>query len=180
LNAPYLLPSGVLAVAGPPRANDRLAVGHVGVGGWGTVHQRNMLKFLTGGWARVAAVCDVGGKRLATAVRRAGLGVMPYRDYRYIFEHRDVDAVAIATPDYGHAVQTLHAGECGKHDYVEKPASVAVEEEKAVVSAARKNGWSATSKPTTYSASRSRIPITCIRCSSAAGSTVREVKLLSS
>ncbi|MBN1443707.1 MAG: Gfo/Idh/MocA family oxidoreductase [Planctomycetes bacterium] len=140
LSAPCLLPSGVLAFGGRPGPSERLTVGHIGVGGMGTVHLTNMLKFQTEGRARVAAVCDVDEKRLAAAVQRAGSGVMPCRDYRYILERRDVDAVVIATPDHWHAVQTVHACECGKHVYVEKPASVTVEEGKAMVFAARKNG----------------------------------------
>ena len=35
---PALIPSGVLAAAGRPGANERLVVGHIGVGGMGNVH----------------------------------------------------------------------------------------------------------------------------------------------
>ena len=61
----------------------------------------------------------------------------PYRDYRHICLRKDIDAVVIATPDHWHAVQTVHACETGKHVYVEKPASVTVEEGRAMVTAAR-------------------------------------------
>jgi len=88
---------------------------------------------------RVAAVCDADEGRLADAVREAGPGVAPYRDYRYILERRDIDAVVIATPDHWHAVQTVHACEAGKHVYVEKPASVTVAEGRAMIEAARRN-----------------------------------------
>jgi hypothetical protein len=46
--------------------------------------------------------------------------------------------VLIATPDHWHAVQTVHACQTGKHVYVEKPASVTIEEGRAMVDAARR------------------------------------------
>ena len=134
---PYIVPSGALAASGRAGANDRLTVGHIGVGGMGSVHLKNMLEFRKQGKVNIAAVCDVDENRLAKAVQAAGAGVDPYRDYRYILERKDIDAVIIATPDHWHAVQTVHSCECGKHVYVEKPASVTIEEGKAMVAAAR-------------------------------------------
>ena len=84
-------------------------------------------------------MCDADDNRLEAAVNNAGAGVIPYRDYRYILERKDIDAVLIATPDHWHAVQTVHACESGKHVYVEKPASVTVREGQAMVAAARAN-----------------------------------------
>jgi predicted dehydrogenase len=87
----------------------------------------------------VAAVCEVDEGRLASAVKKVGPGCQPYRDYRYILDRDDVDAVVIATPDHWHAVQTVHACESGKHVYVEKPASCTVAEGQAMVTAAHKH-----------------------------------------
>ena len=136
---PHLISSGVLAAPGRPGANDRLTVAHIGVGGMGAVHLGNMLDFRGQGRVNIAAVCDVDEQRLAKAVETAGAGVDPYRDYRYILERKDIDAVIIATPDHWHAVQTVHSCECGKHVYVEKPASVTIEEGQAMVAMARKH-----------------------------------------
>ena len=136
---PYIISSGVLAAPGQPGANDRLTIGHIGVGGMGSVHLGNMLEFRKQGRVNIAAVCDVDENRLAAAVKTAGPGVEPYRDYRYILERKDIDAVIIATPDHWHAVQAVHACQSGKHVYVEKPASVTIEEGKAMVAAAREN-----------------------------------------
>jgi len=137
--APYLIRSGVLAAEGKAGANERLTVAHIGVGGMGGAHLDNMLAFRRGGAVNIAAVCDVDENRLAAALKKAGQGVMPYRDYRYVLERKDVDAVVIATPDHWHAVQTVHACETLKHVYVEKPASVTIEEGKAMVAAAGKH-----------------------------------------
>ncbi|MHC4402501.1 MAG: Gfo/Idh/MocA family protein [Planctomycetota bacterium] len=139
LGAPLVIPSGALAAAGKPGANDRMTVASIGVGGMGRGHLGRLLKFQDLGAARVAAVCDVDEKRLAEAAKMAGLGAAPYRDYRYVVLREDIDAVVIATPDHWHAVQTVHACETGKHVYVEKPASVTVREGQAMVEAARKN-----------------------------------------
>jgi len=136
---PLLLSEGILATAGKPGVGERLTVAHIGVGGMGSAHLANMRDFRSQGAVRIAAVCDVDEKRLQKAVAAAGPGVAPYRDYRYILQRKDVDAVVIATPDHWHAVQCVHACESGKHVYVEKPASVTIEEGKAMVTAARKH-----------------------------------------
>ena len=139
LGAVQFLPSGILAASGKPGANGRMVVAHIGVGGMGGNHLRNMLAFQQEGKVRIAAVCDADDSRLEPALTAAGVGVVPYRDYRYIIERKDIDAVVIATPDHWHPIQTVHACQSGKHVYVEKPASVTVEDGKAMVAAARAN-----------------------------------------
>ena len=137
-----VVPSGVLAAEGRPGANGRFTVAHIGVGGMGMTHVNNMLRFQQEDKVRLAAVCDADENRLQAAfdnVGGAAARVKAYRDYRYILERKDVDAVVIATPDHWHAVQTVHACETGKHVYVEKPASVTVAEGRAMVTAARAN-----------------------------------------
>ncbi|MHC4646541.1 MAG: Gfo/Idh/MocA family protein [Planctomycetota bacterium] len=138
ISAPFLVPSGAFAAAGRTGANERLTIGMIGVGGMGKGHLRNMIKFRQAGLVNIAAVCDVDENRLAAAVELAGAAVEPYRDYRYILQRKDIDAVLIATPDHWHAVQAVHACEAGKHVFVEKPTSVTIEEGKAMVAAARK------------------------------------------
>jgi predicted dehydrogenase len=134
-----LVPSGVIGATGRSGANARLTVANIGVGGMGMTHLFNMVRFRQEGRVQIAAVCDVDDNRLEAAVNNAGPGVVPYRDYRYVLERKDIDAVLIATPDHWHAVQTVHACETGKHVYVEKPASVTVREGQAMVRAARAN-----------------------------------------
>jgi predicted dehydrogenase len=136
---PTFLAPNALAAQGRPGANERFVVAHIGVGGMGMTHLANMLRFQKEGKVRIASVCDADDNRLEAAVNNAGAGVVPYRDYRYIIERKDIDAVVIATPDHWHAVQTVHACQTGKHVYVEKPASVTVREGQAMVAAARAN-----------------------------------------
>jgi predicted dehydrogenase len=136
---PTLIPSSVLGANGQVSPSERINLGHIGVGGMGGGHLSRMVAFMEHGRTNVAAVCDVDQKRLASAVGKTGGKAQPYRDYRYLLERKDLDAVVIATPDHWHAVQTVHAAQCGKHVYVEKPACCTIEEGKAMVKAARDN-----------------------------------------
>ncbi len=160
MDLPQLVDRRVLAAPGRPGANDRIILGHIGVGGMGGGHLRGMAVRQTHGQVTVAAVCDADRKRLATAAEIAGPGAKAYRDYRSILERKDIDAVVIATPDHWHAVQTVHAAQCGKHVYVEKPACCTIEEGKAMVAAGRENrvaiqvGSQGRSQPEAYLAHR--------------------------
>ncbi|MFO7907170.1 MAG: Gfo/Idh/MocA family oxidoreductase [Pirellulaceae bacterium] len=127
--SPYLLPSRALG------ANEKLTFGHIGVGGMGGHHLRDMKSRMDRGEVNIAAVCDIDERRLTNASRTAGPQADVYRDYRYVLERDDIDAVVIATPDHLHALQTVHAAECGKHIYVEKPACCTVAEGRAMIEA---------------------------------------------
>lgn len=160
LGVPYFVPAHVLAAPGRPGANDRITTAHIGLGGMGRGHLGAMVKWMKEGRTNVAAVCDVDEGRLKTASEMAGPQADVYRDYRYILERRDIDAVMIATPDHWHAVQMVHAAECGKHVYVEKPACCTIDEGKAMVAAAKANkvavqvGSQGRSQPEAYLAHR--------------------------
>jgi len=160
VSVPYFIPSGVLAGPGRAGANERLTMAHIGMGGRGRRLFREMEKFREAGIINVAAVCDADEIRLAQVVKEAGAGVAAYRDYRYILERGDIDAVVIASPDHWHAVQMVHSAECGKHIYLEKPACCTIEEGKAMVATAKKNkvsiqvGSQGRSQPEAYLAHR--------------------------
>jgi len=157
---PYLIPSGVLAARGRRGANERIITAHIGVGGRGGGLLREIKRFGEAGVVNIAAVCDIDQNRLVNALKTAGPGVDPYHDYRYVLERKDIDAVVIGTPDHWHGVQTVHAAECGKHMYLEKPACCTIEEGKAMVAACKKNrvsvqvGSQGRSQPEAYLAHR--------------------------
>jgi predicted dehydrogenase len=160
LGLPQIVSSRVLGAPGAPGANDRLTLAHIGVGGMGGYHLNEMVKRMQKGEVNIAAVCDVDQNRMEKAAKTAGPQAESYRDYRHVLQRKDVDAVVIATPDHWHAVQTVHAAECGKHVYVEKPACCTIEEGKAMVAAAQKNkisvqvGSQGRSQPEAYAAHR--------------------------
>lgn len=131
--APMILPTGVLAAPGRPGANERLVLGHIGLGGMGSGHLRG-LSHLAG------AICDVDHNHLARGVEIVGRKIDTYTDYRRILDRKDIDAVIIASPDHWHAVMMVHACEAGKDVYVEKPACNTIEEGQAMVRAAQRYG----------------------------------------
>lgn len=155
---PQFVPARVLGAEGGPGAKDRLTIAHIGLGGMGNGHLGYMISRQSRGEVNIAALCDADEKRLAGAVKSTGGKATPYRDYRYILERKDVDAVVIATPDHWHAVQTVHAADSGKHVYVEKPACCTIEEGKAMVAAGQRNkvaiqvGSQGRSQPEAYKA----------------------------
>ncbi len=158
--APYIIPSGVLAAPGKPGANDRITVGHIGFGGRSRGLWQELGALRDSGEAQSVAVCDVDDQRLVAAVATVGGNVDAYRDYRYILDRNDIDAVVIGTPDHWHGVQTVQAAETGKHVYVEKPACCTIEEGKAMIAAAKNNkvavqvGSQGRSQPEAYLAHR--------------------------
>ncbi len=138
LAAPCMIPSGVLAGPGRAGANERILIGHIGWGGRSRGLFRELGHLRDQGMTASVAVCDVDETRLAGALNDVPKAT-PYRDYRYLLERKDIDAVVIGTPDHWHGVQTVHSAECGKHIYVEKPACCTIEEGKAMIAAANKN-----------------------------------------
>jgi predicted dehydrogenase len=127
---PYVIPSGVLAAPGRPGANDRIVIGHIGVGGMGSGHVQ----------ADAAALCDGDANHLASAAKRVQGSPFLCKDYRQLLERKDVDAVMIAAPDHWHALQMVHACQAGKDVYVEKPACRTLEEGRAMIDAAKRTG----------------------------------------
>jgi predicted dehydrogenase len=119
-------------------ANDRIAVGYIGLGAMGSGN----LRYGTQVPGMVpAALCDVYAPHLERAqdiARKGGLTPKTTRDFREIIADKAIDAVCISTPDHWHAYMTVEACKAGKDVYVEKPASVYVDEGRKMVQAARK------------------------------------------
>ncbi|MEW6251994.1 MAG: Gfo/Idh/MocA family oxidoreductase [Planctomycetota bacterium] len=109
--------------AGGGRANGRLGVGFIGVGGRGRAHLEYVHWLQTDGKepVEIAAVCDVYRPRLRAAAD--GYKVRPYDDYRELLADKGVDVVCVATPDHLHAPQAIAALAAGKHVYCEKPVT---------------------------------------------------------
>jgi predicted dehydrogenase len=101
-------------------------------------HLIAMIEPMAKGELNIAAVSDVDEKVLNKAAQIAGPRTDIYRDYRYILQRKDIDAVILATPDYWHGVQFVQAAQCGKHIYCESPACSTIDEGKAMIEAARK------------------------------------------
>lgn len=116
-------------------ANDRVRVGAIGTGREGV---SNLKAFQKHG-AEIVAVCDVYAPNLEKGKAAAGEGAATYTDFRRLLDDKTIDLVINSTPDHWHALPTIMACQAGKDVFVEKPLSVAVEEGKAMVAAARKH-----------------------------------------
>lgn len=119
-------------------ANDRVAVGFIGLGAMGSANVGYAMKVPE---ITVAALCDVYQphlERAEAAAKRGGQQPKTVKDFREIIADKSIDAVCISTPDHWHPYMTVEACKAGKDVYVEKPASVYVEEGRKMVQAARK------------------------------------------
>jgi predicted dehydrogenase len=119
--------------------NDQITLAMIGVGGMGTGRLRQFLQHPD---VRVAAICDVDRRHVdrAIALVEAARGEKPkaLTDFRQVLEDREIDAVAVVTPDHWHAIPTVRAFEAGKDVFVEKPLSYSLAEGRAMADASAK------------------------------------------
>lgn len=121
-------------------ANDRIRVAVIGVRGRGRAIAGGLPK-IPG--VSVEALVDVDPRVFANAVKAVeAAGGKPPRtlsDMRRVFDDKNIDAVAIATPDHWHAPAAILACAAGKDVYLEKPAAHNAREAWLVVEAARRH-----------------------------------------
>lgn len=124
--APYVITTAALGNAEKAPANERVTLGHIGVGGRG----RGLLRgFMNCQGAQSVAVCDAyKSSRDACAEL---IGGKAYRDFRELLARDDIDAVVVATPDHWHVPIAIAAARAKKDAYVEKPLGVSVEQDLA-------------------------------------------------
>jgi predicted dehydrogenase len=122
-------------------SNDRLNVGVMGLNGRGQalVHAFNATLGM-----RVTHLVDVDAqvleKRAGEFVQQGQPAARLLRDYRPLLERRDIDVVAVATPDHWHAKASADAMDAGKHVYVEKPLTMAPAEGELLIAIQKRTG----------------------------------------
>ncbi len=123
-------------------ANDRIAVGFIGIGpNIGKEHFEGIHKNSGANNTVVAAACDLFNKRRDWAKTTAGLKDSDlYTDYRKLLERKDIDAILIATHDVWHAQLSIDSMEAGKHVYCEKPMTRYLDEAFKVQEVVKKTG----------------------------------------
>jgi len=123
------------AIVRSTRANEKVNVGVVGVGGRGgdDLHELESTE------ANIVALCDCDQRRAAASLHRYP-GAKHYTDWRKMLEQqKDLDAVLVATPDHNHAIVSVHAMRLGKHVYCEKPLAHSVWEARLMARTAAEN-----------------------------------------
>lgn len=119
-------------------ANDRIAVGYIGLGAMGSGNLSLSMKVPD---IQPVALCDVYQPHLERAeasARKGGFQPKSVKDFRDIIADKSIDAICVSTPDHWHAYMTVEGCKAGKDVYVEKPACVYVDEGPKMVQAARK------------------------------------------
>lgn len=122
-------------------ANDRINFAVFGVNGRG---QALISSIAATTDTNLVAICDVD----TTAYDRVGgllaktnyENVIREGDFRKLLERKDIDAVAIATPEHWHTPMAIMALKAGKHVYLEKPCSFNPAEGELLVKAQAKYG----------------------------------------
>ena len=142
LAAPYFVPASAFG------ANDRIAVGVIGIGSRGNGHVNS---FLHSGATQVVAVCDPYVSKREKAKQRAEQryadaagkgtykGCAAYADFRDLATRDDIDAVAIASPEFWHALHSVWAVKNHKDVYCEKALTLTVAEGRAVCDTVRRH-----------------------------------------
>ena len=120
------------------KSSKRLGVGVIGLGMGGA----HLAEYAECGRARIAAICDVDGKRLAETAARFDLTEdQCFTDYRKMFSRAGkpgLEAVSVALPNALHAPVTIAAFKAGLHVLCEKPMAMNAGEARRMISAADK------------------------------------------
>ncbi|MBE0653233.1 MAG: Gfo/Idh/MocA family oxidoreductase [Bacteroidales bacterium] len=123
-------------------SNDRIRVAVLGVFGRGQNHIEEIMNLSEKMNVEVAVLCDpdmnVLKRRAAEFGEKYGRKVAVEQDFRKAYDDKSIDAVALATPNHWHALQTIWACQAGKDVYVEKPATHNIYEGKKMIEAAYK------------------------------------------
>ncbi|HWA28305.1 MAG TPA: Gfo/Idh/MocA family oxidoreductase [Lacunisphaera sp.] len=121
-------------------ANNDIRIAIAGLNGRGKEFIR---AFTATPGVRIVALCDVDTAvldREMAGIRARG-EAMPERviDYRELLPRTDIDAIAIATPNHLHALQSIWAMQAGKDVVHEKPVTHNLWEGAQILAAARKH-----------------------------------------
>lgn len=151
LNFPTIVPASVFGKNAP---SNRINVASIGCGRISVIHDMTEIAKYSG--ARIMAVCDLDKKRADAAPQfvksnyeRAAKenggqtgdwDIKVYYDYREMLLNKDIDAVHISLPDHQHAIVATHAVRAGKDVYLQKPASLTIEEGRILVNEVKKSG----------------------------------------
>ena len=130
-----IVPRHVLGGAGVTPPSEKLNIAAVGVGGMGAttlyaVSDQN-----------IVALCDVDDERAAESYETFP-EARRFRDYRRMLDQmdRDIDAVAITTPNHTHIPISVAAMKMGKGVFCEKPLGHNIQEIRTATEVARETG----------------------------------------
>ena len=130
-----VLPRTALSYGNIVGANDRIALGHVGIGNRGGDLDSIASKLKDSHHVEMVAVCDLWkvNREKAGATNAGYYGRAPraVQHVEELLSMKAVDAVLISTPEHSHSPILKMAAEAGKDAYVEKPMGNVLIEAKA-------------------------------------------------
>lgn len=116
-------------------ANDRIALGHIGVGNRGQELDGIVASLKDQKKVEMTAVCDLWthnvDRAVATNQKYYGKAPRALRHPQELLALKDVDAVMISTPEHSHSPLLKMTAEAGKDAYCEKPMGNVLEEVQA-------------------------------------------------
>ena len=121
-------------------SNEKIKFGTIGLNNMGWVDSMSLLRVPD---VELVAICDVDKNVLEKRkyeLKKLGIKVKVFSDYRNLLEDHDIDAVLIGTPDHWHPLMMIHASETGKHVYCEKPIGNSIGECNSMVKAQERYG----------------------------------------
>lgn len=142
-----------------PGPNSKVTLGVIGCGNQAPV---DLAEFLPIEHLQVVVVCDVNRASYGYKTPEQYLGREPVRDlvnayyakttrsgtyrgcdmtadFREVIARKDVDAVAIITPDHWHAIMTIWAAAAGKDIYCQKPLGLTIRDGQEMIRAVRQH-----------------------------------------
>jgi predicted dehydrogenase len=124
-------------------ANDRIALGHIGIGNRGSGLHTMASQLKDKYNVETVAVCDLWKNNRERAATRTttyyGRAPKAVQHPDELLAMKDVDAVFIATPEHSHSPMLKKTVEAGKHAYCEKPMGNVLDEVKAARDAVKKS-----------------------------------------
>ena len=130
-----ILPRTALSYERIVGANDRIALGHIGIGSRGSDLDLIASKLQASHKVEMIAVCDLWtfnrDKAVATNTTYYGRTPQAVQHPEELLAIKEVDGVLISTPEHSHSPILKMATEAGKDAYVEKPMGNVLSEAKA-------------------------------------------------
>ncbi len=144
---PAIVPSTVFGRNAP---SNRIHIGQIGFGRIARVH--DLPETIQHDMARIVAVADMDIRRAKDGKKwiedyyarknggKSDVDVKVYQDYKELLQDKGIDAVILSTPDHWHAQPAMEAALAGKDIYLQKPASLTIEEGRAMSDTLKRTG----------------------------------------
>jgi predicted dehydrogenase len=130
-----ILPRTALSYGNTIGANDRISLGHVGIGSRGRDLDLIVSKLKSTHNVEMTVVCDLwkGNREKAVASNAGYYGRAPraVQHVEDLLAMKDVDGVLISTPEHSHSPILKMTAESGRDAYVEKPMGNVIAEAKS-------------------------------------------------